>query len=517
MIRKLLIANRGEIAVRIIRAAREMGIRTVAVFSEADANSIHSGLADEAIPLGASEPSESYLNAEKVLRAAKDAGADAIHPGYGFLAESADFADEVTGRGIAWVGPPASAMRKLGSKIEAKKLAVAAGVPVVPGYFERNADSATLLKEAKKIGFPVMLKASGGGGGRGMRIVRKPSEFDSAMRMASDEAENAFGDGQMMVEKLIERPRHVEVQILADAHGNVAALFERECSIQRRHQKLIEETPAPSLAVSRLPLADKKSKIQNPKHRIDWPNLRDTATSLASAAGYQNAGTVEFMVDQASSEFYFLEVNARLQVEHPITEMVTGIDLVKWQLRIASGAPLSLSSELSEGNRTAIRGHAIEARIVAEDPARGFLPGTGRILGWTEPRMPGVRVDTGHGPGSVVSRYYDSLLAKVIAHGENRSDAIEKLKLALLDFHILGVPTNIAFLLDVLSHPKFVAGDFDTGFLEREFPNWSPRTEIPRELGEILAHAGTPSPDQAEPASGLSAWESGDGFRNAYG
>ncbi len=494
---KLLIANRGEIAVRIIRAAKELGVRTAAIYSDADEGSLHSKLADEAFRIGGSEPTASYLCGDEIIRIASDIGADAIHPGYGFLSESAEFAEQVARAGLIWVGPPAAAMRKLGAKIEAKKLAVSAGVPVAPGYFERRASPERLLAEAKKLGFPIMLKASGGGGGRGMRIVKNPSDFPSQLKIASEEASSAFGDGQMMVEKLIERPRHVEVQILADAAGTVAALFERECSLQRRHQKLIEEAPAPS-------------------HSSFWPRMRDAAIALAKAAGYVNAGTVEFMVDEESGKFYFLEVNARLQVEHPVTEAVTGLDLVQWQLRVASGERLDLPSALLEGDRSAIRGHAIEARIVAEDPAKDFLPGAGRIVGWAEPKLPGIRVDTGFGPGSEVSRHYDSLLAKVIAHAETREDAIARLEAALLDFHILGVPTNIAFTLDVLRHPEFRAGRFDTGFLEREFGRWKLSAEIPRELGAILNEAGANSAlTRLDVGSERAAWNLNDGFRNA--
>jgi acetyl/propionyl-CoA carboxylase alpha subunit len=504
MIRKLLVVNRGEIAVRVIRAARELGIATVAVYSEADAHQAHVQMADEAVCLGASEPSASYLRIEGVIDACQTVGADAVHPGYGFLSERAEFAEALAEAGITFIGPPPAAMRALGGKIEAKQIAVGAGVPVTPGFFEQGATSAQLKQAAIDIGFPVMLKASAGGGGRGMRIVRSVDEFDAELAIASDEALKGFGDGTMMVEKLIERPRHVELQLLADQHGNVAAVFERECSIQRRHQKLLEEAPAP--AFDRFPDL--------------WPQMREASIALAKAAGYVGAGTVEFMVDDSEGKFYFLEVNARLQVEHPVTELITGLDLVQWQIRIAEGAKLELPPDLMAGNRSALNGHAIEARIVAEDPAAGFLPSVGRILAWAEPRGPGIRVDTGYGPRAEVPRYYDSLLAKVIAHGTTRADAIRRLKAALLDFHILGVKTNIAYLIEVLDHPGFQAGEIDTTFLGREFAEWQLPTGWPPELADIAdaaTHgAASSTMGRAQTASiTMPAWSLNDGFRNA--
>ncbi|HRJ27003.1 MAG TPA: biotin carboxylase N-terminal domain-containing protein [Fimbriimonadaceae bacterium] len=501
MIRKLLIANRGEIAVRILRAAREMGIQTVAVYSDADAHAMHRLLADEAVALGPSESSESYLVIDKILQAAEQTGADAIHPGYGFLSERAEFAQACADRGIRFVGPPPSAMRALGEKIDAKALAVQENVPITPGVFDRQASPEQLLTAAVEIGFPVMLKASAGGGGRGMRIVREKEAFLEEFRIASDEALKAFGDGAMMVEKLIERPRHVEVQILADSHGQVAALFERECSIQRRHQKLIEEATSPILEA----------------HPELWSAMREASIRLARAAGYVGAGTVEFMVDEADLKFYFLEVNARLQVEHPVTELITGTDLVQAQLRIAAGERLDLPAGLLAGERSAISGHSIEARVVAEDPARNFLPSSGKILAWAEPKAPGVRVDTGYGPGGEIPRFYDSLIAKVIVHAPTRPQAIARLRDALRDFHILGVKTNISYLLDVLDHPEFQAGRIDTGFLGREFANWDAQTEeIPDELGSILACASpvtSASNGATTPADRDSVWSLGDGWR----
>ena len=498
MIKKLFVANRGEIAVRVIRAAREMGIRTVAGYSEADRHSLHPALADEAVGIGGAAPSESYLNVEGIIAAAKVCGADAIHPGYGFLSEQAEFADACSGAGLIFVGPPASAMRLLGNKIASKQLAVSAGVPITPGFFEPDAGPDALKSAAGTIGYPIMLKASAGGGGRGMRVVRADKDFDHELAMASEEALKAFGDGSMMVEKLVERPRHVEAQILADTHGNVAVLFERECSMQRRHQKLIEESPGPMFRDSQ------------------WQAMRSAVVNLVRASGYENAGTVEFLMDQASGDLYFMEVNARLQVEHPVTEAVTGVDLVQWQLRIASGERLVLPDAIMAGDRSALYGHAIEARVIAENPAQGFMPSVGRIKAWAEPKMPGVRIDTGYGPGAEVSRYYDSLLAKVIAHGETRGQATRRLIAALEDFHILGVHTNIAYLLDVLRHPSFEAGSFDTGFLEREFGSWDGSGVLPPELGQIAACAGSAgSAATGASVEDVSAWSAGDGFRVA--
>lgn len=497
MIRKLLIANRGEIAVRIIRTAREMGIRTVAVYSDADSDAVFVRLADEAVHIGASEPSASYLNIEAILSVARQTGADAIHPGYGFLSERAEFSEACREAGVVFVGPPPEAMRKLGAKIESKQLAVEAGVPITPGFFESGATDGQLRSAATDIGFPVMLKASAGGGGRGMRAVHDPSEFDSALNLARDEAIKAFGDGAMMVEKLVQQPRHIEVQFIADQHGNVACLFERECSIQRRHQKLIEESPSPVLN-------------ENPAL---WNPLQEAVRNLAKRAGYVGAGTAEFIYDQTSKEFYFLEVNARLQVEHPVTEAITGLDLVEWQLRVASGESLALASALMAGDRIGIHGHAIEVRIIAEDPAQGFMPSIGKVLAWTEPEGIGVRVDTGFEVGSEVSRFYDSMLAKLIVHADTRSKAIAKLRHALMDFHILGVKTNIAYMLDVLEHPDFEAGRFDTSFLGREFQEWQQSDELPNELWDIAqaASGGTSTRDQL--VENVGAWNLADGFR----
>lgn len=499
MIRKLLIANRGEIAVRVIRAAQEMGIATVAIYSEPDANSLHVRLADEAVGIGGAEPAESYLDVEKVLTAAKGTGADAVHPGYGFLSERASFADACVQAGLIFVGPPAEAMRRLGAKIEAKQLAVEAGVPVTPGFFEPGASPDQLEEAARKIGYPVMLKASAGGGGRGMRIVREPERFREELAIASDEALKGFGDGAMMVEKLIDQPRHIEVQFLADRHGNVSCLFERECSLQRRHQKVVEEAPSPASSDAL------------------WASMRTAVESLVKKAGYEGAGTAEFMFDETTGEFYFLEVNARLQVEHPVTEMVTGVDLVQWQLRIAAGEALSPRLIGLGTDRRNLVGHAVEARIVAEDPERNFMPSIGTIVAWAEPKRPGVRVESGFEPGAEVSRFYDSLIAKVIAHGETRDAAIARLREALFDFHVVGVKTNIAYLLDILADADFRAGRIDTGFLGRRFADWKPNPDLPLELGDLVQMASVVStvPAGRDGTPTNAAWDMADGFRNA--
>ena len=489
MIRRLLIANRGEIAVRVIRAAREMGIWTIAVASDADATARHAVLADQVVRLSGSAARETYLDIDRVVAACVESGADAVHPGYGFLSERPEFAEACRAAGILFIGPSPEAMRRLGSKIEAKQLAVECQVPIVPGFFHPGASDDDLRRASASVGYPLMLKASAGGGGRGMRIVRSPDQFDDELRTARAEAMQSFGDDAMMIERLIDRPRHIEVQALADHHGNVDILFERECSIQRRHQKLIEEAP-----------------MAGPFGEV-WPAMRDAAKRLLSAAGYVGAGTVEFMLDGRSSEFFFLEVNARLQVEHPVTEAITGVDLVQAQIRIAHGEPLAA---VNDRNRDEIRGHSIEVRIIAENPGNGFVPSQGQILAWAEPRMPGIRVDAGFGVGDTISPYYDSLLAKVIAHGESRDQARLRLIRALEDFHILGVQTNIAFLLDVLHHPGFSEGAIDTGFLGREFADWSPDAPF-AELSALLGRGAVSRVEEKAAITG--PWASREGFR----
>jgi acetyl-CoA carboxylase biotin carboxylase subunit len=445
VIERLLIANRGEIAVRIARAAREMGIATVAVYSDADRRAPHVLAADRAVHLGPAQAAESYRNIAKILDAARTTGADAIHPGYGFLSERAAFARACEESGLIFVGPPADAIERMGSKIAARRLMQEAGVPVVPGETPADQSDASIQQAARRVGFPVLLKPSGGGGGIGMKVVRNEDELGEAVARGKSEAQAAFGDSTVYVERLVERPRHVEIQVFADAHGNAMHLFERECSVQRRHQKAIEESPCPALT----------------------PRVRErmgaAAVSAAKAAGYRNAGTVEFLLegDGDDARFYFLEMNTRLQVEHPVTECVTGLDLVRAQLLVASGEPLPWTAE-----SVSQRGHAIECRIYAEDPAQGFLPQAGRILLYREPKGPGLRIDSGIVEGSDVSVYYDPMLAKLIAWGETRTIATARAIHGLRNFHILGIRTNIAFLLSILQHPRFVAADIDTGFVD---------------------------------------------------
>ena len=441
---KLLIANRGEVAVRVIRACRELGIASVAVYSEADRGAMHVRLADEAYPIGPAPAPESYLKVENLIGAALRSGAEAVHPGYGFLSENAPFARAVLGAGLAWVGPPPEAMERVGDKVRAKELAQEAGVPTVPGYAGEDGSEERLLEEAGKIGFPVLVKASAGGGGRGMRPVHDRKGFLEAVRGARREAEAAFGEGAVFLEKLVERPRHVEVQVLADGHGNVVHLYERECSIQRRHQKVVEEAPSPALS------EDLRGR------------MGDAAVRLTRAAGYENAGTVEFLVQrgEAGDEFFFLEMNARLQVEHPVTEGVTGLDLVHLQLAVAAGEPLPF---LQEG--ITLRGAAIEARIYAEDPYTG-LPSGGTLRRFAPPVGPGIRVDAGVEGGDDVSLSYDPMLAKLIVSGPDRGAAVARLRRALDDFSILGPTTNLPLLRRVAREPAFVAGETTTAFFE---------------------------------------------------
>ncbi|MHB0949432.1 MAG: acetyl-CoA carboxylase biotin carboxylase subunit [Gemmatimonadaceae bacterium] len=446
MLKKVLVANRGEIALRVIRACRELGIRTVAVYSEADAQALHVREADEAVCIGPAPSSESYLKGDVIIAAAKAAGADAIHPGYGFLSEREWFARAVRDAGLVFVGPPAEAIAATGSKTAARQLAISAGVPVVPGTTEALRDAAEAAEVAERFGYPVLLKAAAGGGGKGMRVVRAPAELSSSLDAARREAKNAFGDDAVYVEKYIEGPRHVEIQVLGDAHGAMCYLGERECSIQRRHQKMIEE--APSVAVS-------------PELRRE---MGEAAVRFAQAAGYVNAGTCEFLLDR-EGKFYFLEMNTRIQVEHPVTELVTGVDLVQWQLRIASGERLTLRQE-----QLSPRGWAIECRITSEDPANGFLPSTGRIAWLQLPSGPGVRWDGGVETGSAVTLYYDPMLAKLIVWGESRAAAIARMHRALLELTIEGVETSRDFHLRMMEHPSFCSGDFDIQWLESHLP-----------------------------------------------
>jgi pyruvate carboxylase subunit A len=436
---KVLIANRGEIAIRVMRACRELGIPTAAIYSDADRNSIHVRYADEAHHIGAAPASESYLQLERIVKLAHDCGADAIHPGYGFLSEKAAFPEACEAAGIRFIGPPASAMRALSSKIASRKLAIEHGVPVTPG--SGAVDAAGARAAAQSIGFPVMVKPSGGGGGIGMKVVESEHELAAAIESSAQAARSAFGDPTVYIERYIRKPRHIEIQVICDSHGNAVHLGERECSIQRRHQKIMEETPSPAVT------AEIRSAMGG------------AAIRAVKAAGYVNAGTVEFIFNDG--EFYFLEVNARLQVEHPITEAVTGIDIVKEQIRIAAGMELSLSQR-----DVTWTGHAIEMRINAEDPVRKFLPNPKRISRWVTPAGPGVRVDSGFGPGSDVPPNYDSLIAKLIVHGADRAEAIARAGRALREFVVVGPATTISYHRAILENTDFRSGNLSTRFIE---------------------------------------------------
>jgi 3-methylcrotonyl-CoA carboxylase alpha subunit len=439
---KILIANRGEIACRVIRTARRLGIATVAVYSQADQHALHVELADEAWPIGPPPARESYLNIDAILDAARRSGAEAVHPGYGFLSENAEFAEACAVAGIAFIGPPAAAIRAMGSKAAAKALMARSGVPLVPGYHGEDQDPEHLADEAERIGFPVLIKAAAGGGGRGMRVVAGAGEFAAALAAAKREAAAAFGDDCMLIEKYLEQPRHIEIQIFADSHGNAVHLFERDCSIQRRYQKVIEEAPAPDLDAKRRAAMGK------------------AAVAAARAVGYVGAGTVEFVTER--ERFYFIEMNTRLQVEHPVTEMVTGLDLVEWQLRVAAGETLPV-----DRLDLALRGHAVEARLYAEDPERGFLPQTGTLHQLRLPPADIARVDTGVRQGDTVTPFYDALIAKIIVWGEDRPAALKRLRRALAETAVLGVVTNLGLLTRIAAHPEFAAAAIDTGFIER--------------------------------------------------
>ena len=448
MFKKVLIANRGEIAVRIIKACQEMGIKTVAVYSEVDKDAPHVHLADETVNIGDPTPIESYLNIPKIIEVTQEVGAEAIHPGYGFLAENPDFAKACDDKGIKFIGPNPKVISLMGDKIAAKKTMEQAEVPVIPGYHGPKQDTSSLIKEGKKIGFPLLVKAAAGGGGKGMRIVHSENTLAESIEGAKRESKSSFGDDTVFLEKYLDKPRHIEFQILADEHGKTIHLFERECSIQRRHQKIIEEAPSPVVT----------SKLRK--------KMGDAAVKAAETVGYTNAGTVEFMVD-GDLNFYFMEMNTRLQVEHPITEMTTGIDLAKWQLRIASGMNLTLKqSELLQ------RGHAIECRIYAEDPSNGFLPSIGTLKKVESPTGPNVRDDTGIYSGMKVTPYYDPMLAKLVVSSENRAESINKMIWALSRYVVLGVTTNIPFLKEVLDHKEFRKGNITTHFIDEHFKDW---------------------------------------------
>jgi len=453
--RTLLIANRGEIACRVIRTAKAMGLRTVAVYSEADRDALHVAMADSAVLLGPARARDSYLNIERLLEAAQKTGAEAVHPGYGFLSENAEFAESCAKAGLVFVGPTAAMMTAMGSKSGSKALMEKAGVPLVPGYHGEAQDEATLTKAAEKAGFPVLVKASAGGGGRGMRVVRSAAELAPAIVSAKREAKAAFGDDRMLIEKYVDNPRHIEVQVIGDSHGNLLSLFERECTLQRRHQKVIEEAPSPTL---------------NAKQR---EAVCEAARKAAGAVNYVGAGTIEFVSD--GKDVFFIEMNTRLQVEHPVTELITGIDLVEWQLRVAFGEKLPLTQ-----NEIKLNGHAIEARVYAENPQKNFMPSVGRIKTWRTPaEADGLRIDAGYRSGDAVSPYYDAMLAKVIAWAPTRQAAIDKLNRGLEETDVRGIVTNIPFLSALVTHPDVRANAIDTGFIERELKNLTDVSAVP--------------------------------------
>ncbi len=477
MLKRLLIANRGEIACRIIRTARRMGIETVAVFSDVDRDALHVRAADRAEHIGGAAARDSYLDIEALLAAAARSGADSVHPGYGFVAENAEFAQACAAAGLIFVGPTPEAMRAMGSKIEAKRIVAAAGTPVVPGY-QDSQDGATLAAEAERLGYPLLIKASAGGGGKGMRLVEDPGGFKTALAAARREAAAAFGEDDVLLERFLTRPKHLEVQILADMHGRTLSLFERDCSVQRRHQKVVEEAPGPSV--------DEALRAR----------MGEAAVAAAQAIGYVGAGTVEFISED--DEFYFMEMNTRLQVEHPVTEAILGLDLVEWQLRVAAGEALSLTPE-----ELVIDGHAVEVRVYAENPRRKFLPSTGRLVHVGFPS--GVRIDSGVGSGSEVTVHYDPMIAKIIAHGTNRADAIERLDRALAATEIAGVEHNVPFLRRVLADEDFLAGDYTTALIESRGD-----ALIPASRPEALAVAAVAA---LRERAGDSPWQRGDGFR----
>ena len=491
MFRKILIANRGEIACRVIKTARRLGIASVAVYSDADANARHVALADEAVHIGPAPARESYLSIPAILEAARVTGAEAVHPGYGFLSENADFADACAKAGLVFIGPPASAIRAMGSKAEAKRLMEASGVPLVPGYHGAAQDRETLRAEAGKIGYPVLIKASAGGGGKGMRIVEHAGDFDAALEGAQREARASFGDDRVLIEKYLTKPRHIEVQVFADTLGNCVSLFERDCSIQRRHQKIIEEAPAPGLDSAR--------------RRA----MGEAAVAAAKAVGYVGAGTVEFIAE--GDGFFFMEMNTRLQVEHPVTEAITGLDLVEWQLRVADGEPLPRRAD-----ELFIDGHAIEVRVYAEDPARDFLPSVGRLSHLRAPEEGnGVRVDTGVRAGDAISPFYDPMIAKLIVHGEDRAAAVAKLRSALAQYEVVGVATNLDLLRAIATHPAFAAAELDTGFLARHAEVFEPATDADPHLPRVaaaLARIAELRP-RTEPSDPHSPWAIADAFR----
>ncbi|MEQ8470992.1 MAG: acetyl-CoA carboxylase biotin carboxylase subunit [Marinoscillum sp.] len=462
-IQKILIANRGEIAIRVMRSAKEMGIKTVAVYSEADQSAAHVRYADEAVLIGPPPSAQSYLVIDKIIEACKLTGADAIHPGYGFLSENATFAQKVEEAGITFIGPSTGAIKVMGDKLASKQAVKEFDVPLVPGMDEPISDVAAAKMVAETIGYPVMIKASAGGGGKGMRIVNDPKDFEEQMTRAVSEAKSSFGDDSVFIEKFITSPKHIEVQILGDQHGNVVYLFERECSIQRRNQKVIEEAP---------------SAVLTPEKRKQFG---EAAVNVAKSCNYYGAGTVEFIAD-VNLDFYFLEMNTRLQVEHPVTEQITGIDLVKEQIKIAQGEPLPFSQD-----DLSIQGHSIEVRVYAEDPENNFLPDTGSLIKYKRPQGVGVRVDDGYEEGMEIPIYYDPMIAKLITYGKDRSEAIERMKRAIYEYQIVGIKTTLPFCQFVLDHPEFVDGSFTTKFVEQHFSADRVTKETPDDVKKVAA------------------------------
>ncbi|MCK1723492.1 acetyl/propionyl/methylcrotonyl-CoA carboxylase subunit alpha [Bradyrhizobium sp. 141] len=482
--RTLLIANRGEIACRVIRTARAMGLRTVAVYSEADRDAMHVALADEAVLLGPARARDSYLNVERLIEAARKTGAEAVHPGYGFLSENAEFARACFDAGLVFVGPTAGMMNAMGSKSGSKALMEEAGVPLVPGYHGEAQDDATLAKAAEKVGFPILVKASAGGGGRGMRIVRSADELGPAIVSAKREAKAAFGDDRMLIEKYVDNPRHIEVQVIGDSHGNLLSLFERECTLQRRHQKVIEEAPSPTL------------------NAAQREAVCAAARKAAGAVNYVGAGTIEFVSD--GKDVFFIEMNTRLQVEHPVTELITRIDLVEWQLRVAFGEALPLKQD-----EIKLNGHAVEARVYAENPTKNFMPSVGRISTWRLPaETGGLRIDAGYREGDTVSPYYDAMLAKMIVWAPTRDVAIERLNRGLEESDVRGIVTNIPFLSALMTHPKVRTNAIDTGFIERELAVLTQAAPAPGELELCAAVAAVINDEQqAARAQANSPWQ----------
>jgi len=500
-ISKILIANRGEIAVRVMRTAQAMGIKCVAVYSEADKHALFVELADEAYAIGPAPVSESYLRAEKILEVAQQAKADAIHPGYGFLSENADFADQCAAHGIQFIGPSGDAIRAMGLKDKAKALMADADVPIVPGYHGEDQNGALLAEEAKRIGYPVLIKAVSGGGGKGMRRVDRAEDFADALQSAQGEGQSSFGDPRVLIEKYIEKPRHIEIQVFADSHGNVVHLFERDCSLQRRHQKVVEEAPAPSMN------DDLRQK------------MGDAAVKAAQAIGYQGAGTVEFIVDVANgldhAPFYFMEMNTRLQVEHPVTEAITGTDLVDWQIRVARGERLPKTQE-----DLSIKGHSFEVRLYAEDPDNDFLPAIGRLKDLHLHEGPGIRIDTGVRSGDEISIFYDPMIAKIITYGEDRQSALQHMREALDHSHVLGLTTNKAFLSRIMAHPQFQQGDVDTGFIPRHIETLlpskaevTPTLYVMAALARLLDRKQRAYETAQESKDKTSPWHQADGWR----